>query len=147
MGTNMVRNVTILAFFTLVIITSLISVFLAWSVTKPIKKLGRIMQEVEEGNLSVSIPVHSKDEVGVLAQSFDSMLTEIRNLIQKNYSIEIRQKNAELYALQSQINLYNDRIGQLQSQLQDFQLRQASERNDQRIAEIQQELLKLLELG
>ncbi|MEH7096292.1 cache domain-containing sensor histidine kinase [Neobacillus vireti] len=110
MGTNMVRNVTILAFFTLVIITSLISVFLAWSVTKPIKKLGRIMQEVEEGNLSVSIPVHSKDEVGVLAQSFDSMLTEIRDLIQKNYSIEIRQKNAELYALQSQINphfMYN----------------------------------------
>ncbi|MEH7544805.1 MULTISPECIES: sensor histidine kinase [Bacillaceae] len=110
MGTDMVRNVTILAFFTLVIITSLLSVFLAWSVTKPIKKLGHIMQEVKEGNLSVSIPVDSKDEVGVLAQSFDSMLTEIRDLIQKNYSIEIRQKNAELYALQSQINphfMYN----------------------------------------
>lgn len=110
MGTDMVRKVTILAFFTLVIITSLLSVFLAWSVTKPIKKLGHIMKEVKEGNLSVSIPVDSKDEVGVLAQSFDSMLTEIRDLIQKNYSIEIRQKNAELYALQSQINphfMYN----------------------------------------
>ena len=109
-GTDMVRNVTVLAFFILVIITSLISVFLAWSVTKPIKKLGNLMQEVETGNLSVSIPITSKDEVGVLAQSFDSMLTEIRGLIQKNYSIEIRQKNAELYALQSQINphfMYN----------------------------------------
>ncbi|MEH7118816.1 sensor histidine kinase [Neobacillus vireti] len=110
METDVVRNVTVIAFFILVIITSLISVFLAWSVTKPIKKLGHIMQEVEGGNLSVSIPVHSKDEVGVLAQSFDSMLTEIRELIQKNYSIEIRQKDAELYALQSQINphfMYN----------------------------------------
>ncbi|ULT58335.1 sensor histidine kinase [Neobacillus drentensis] len=110
MGTDMVRNVIVLAFFTLVIITSLISVFLAWTVTKPIKKLGNLMQEVKEGNLSVSIPITSKDEVGTLAQSFDSMLTEIRELIQKNYSIEIRQKNAELYALQSQINphfMYN----------------------------------------
>ncbi len=110
MGTDMVRNVIVLAFFTLVIITSLISVFLAWSVTKPIKKLGHIMQEVKQGNLHVSIPIYSNDEVGVLAQSFDSMLTEIRDLIRKNYSIEIRQKNAELYALQSQINphfMYN----------------------------------------
>jgi len=110
MGTDMVRNVTVLAFLALVIITSLISCFLAWSVTKPIKKLGHLMQEVKEGNLSVSIPIHSNDEVGVLAQSFDSMLEEIRMLIQKNYSIEIRQKNAELYALQSQINphfMYN----------------------------------------
>ncbi|MDR4946136.1 cache domain-containing sensor histidine kinase [Neobacillus cucumis] len=110
MGTDMVRNVTVLAFFILVVISSLISVFLAWTVTKPIKKLGNLMQDVKEGNLSVSIPIDSKDEVGVLAQSFDSMLTEIRDLIRKNYSIEIRQKNAELYALQSQINphfMYN----------------------------------------
>ena len=110
MGADMVRNVTVLAFLTLVIITSLISCLLAWSVTKPIKKLGHLMQEVKEGNLSVSIPIHSNDEVGVLAQSFDSMLEEIRGLIKKNYSIEIRQKNAELYALQSQINphfMYN----------------------------------------
>ncbi|MBT2724642.1 sensor histidine kinase [Bacillus sp. ISL-46] len=109
-GTDIVRKVTIFAFFALVIITAVLSVFLAWSVTKPIKKLGSIMQEVEQGNLSVSIPIQSKDEVGVLAQSFDSMLKEIRELIQKNYSIEIRQKNAELYALQSQINphfMYN----------------------------------------
>lgn len=68
------------------------------------------MQEVEKGNLNVEISIHSNDEVGVLAQSFHSMITRIRELIQKNYSIEIRQKNAELYALQSQINphfMYN----------------------------------------
>lgn len=46
-------------------------------------------------------------------------------------------------SLQSQIDLYNDRIGQLQSQLQDLQLRQASERTDQRIGALQQELLGL----
>jgi two-component system, sensor histidine kinase YesM len=108
--TDVVKNVTVFAFIILVIITTAISIFLAWTVTKPIKKLGHIMQEVEEGNLNVSIPIHSKDEVGILAHSFDSMITEIRELIRKNYSIELRQKDAELYALQSQINphfMYN----------------------------------------
>lgn len=109
-STDMVRNVTVFAFIALVFITTLISIFLAWSVTKPIKKLGNIMQEVEQGNLSVTIPMQAGDEVGALAQSFHSMLKKIRELIQKNYHIEIRQKEAELYALQSQINphfMYN----------------------------------------
>jgi two-component system, sensor histidine kinase YesM len=108
--TDVVKNVTVFAFIILVFITTAISIFLAWTVTKPIKKLGHIMQEVEEGNLNVSIPIHSRDEVGILAHSFDSMITKIRELIRKNYSIELRQKDAELYALQSQINphfMYN----------------------------------------
>lgn len=108
--TDVVKNVTVFAFLILVLITTAISFFLAWSVTKPIKKLGHIMQEVEEGNLNVSIPIQSRDEVGILAHSFDSMITKIRELIRKNYSIELRQKDAELYALQSQINphfMYN----------------------------------------
>lgn len=109
-STDVVRNVTIIAFIVLVLIASFISIILAWSVTKPIKNLGRLMQDVEKGNLNVEIPMNSNDEVGVLAKSFHSMITRIRELIQKNYSIEIRQKNAELYALQSQINphfMYN----------------------------------------
>jgi two-component system sensor histidine kinase YesM len=46
----------------------------------------------------------------MLARSFNSMVATIRQLIQQNYQIEIRQKEAELYALQSQINphfMYN----------------------------------------
>jgi Mrp family chromosome partitioning ATPase/capsular polysaccharide biosynthesis protein len=46
-------------------------------------------------------------------------------------------------SLQSQISTYNDRISQLQAQLQDLQLRQASARTDQRISQLQQELLNL----
>ncbi|WP_251551473.1 cache domain-containing sensor histidine kinase [Neobacillus muris] len=109
-STDIVKNVTVFAFVGLVIITTIISIILAWTVTKPIKRLGNIMQEVEQGNLDVYIPVHGKDEVGVLAHSFDSMIRKLRELIKKNYTIEIRQKDAELYALQSQINphfMYN----------------------------------------
>jgi two-component system sensor histidine kinase YesM len=108
--TDVIRNVTIFFFILFSVITTVISIFFAWNVTRPITTLGQIMKEVEKGNFQVEIPIHSKDEVGMLARSFRSMITKIRELIQKNYHIEIRQKNAELYALQSQINphfMYN----------------------------------------
>ncbi|MBS4206987.1 sensor histidine kinase [Bacillus sp. FJAT-50079] len=108
--TDVVRNVTILIFIIVACITTLISVFFAWTVTRPIKQLSNIMKDVETGDFNVEVPIHSGDEVGMLAHSFRSMLSRIRALIQKNYLIEIRQKNAELYALQSQINphfMYN----------------------------------------
>lgn len=108
--TDVVTEGIILFFIILVLIATMISIFLALTVTRPIKTLGRLMKEVEKGNFQVEIPIHSKNEVGLLARSFNSMVTKIRELIRKNYQNELRQKNAELYALQSQINphfMYN----------------------------------------
>ncbi|MFP3124714.1 sensor histidine kinase [Ectobacillus funiculus] len=107
---DLVRNAIILIFIILAVVTVVISIFLAWTVTRPIHTLSRLMKQVESGNFQVDIPIQSQDEVGMLARSFHSMITKIRELIQKNYHIELRQKNAELYALQSQINphfMYN----------------------------------------
>ncbi|MEK4971556.1 sensor histidine kinase [Niallia sp. FSL R7-0648] len=108
--TDTVKNYTLTIFLILTIITTVISIFIAWSVTKPIKQLGKVMKEVEGGNLHVTIPPMNKDEVGELAEIFRSMLEQLRILIQKNYEIELQQRNAQIYALQSQINphfMYN----------------------------------------
>src|SRR5581483_6948294 len=70
----------------------------------------KLMKDVEKGNFNVDLKVESKGEIGILAQSFNSMISKIRELIQQNFHIELRQKQAELYALQSQINphfMYN----------------------------------------
>ena len=44
----------------------------------PVRKLIRGTQEVEQGNLEVQVPVNSKDEIGILADSFNTMLNEVR---------------------------------------------------------------------
>ncbi|MEB3103578.1 cache domain-containing sensor histidine kinase [Ferviditalea candida] len=108
--TDLVRNITILMFLIFITITSIISIFFALKVTRPIKKLSGLMKYVEMGNFQVDLKIRSRDEVGMLARSFNSMVATTRELIEKNYYIEIKQKEAELYALQSQINphfMYN----------------------------------------
>jgi two-component system sensor histidine kinase YesM len=108
--TDLVRNVTILIFIVFVTITALFSVLFSLRVTRPLHKLSILMKEVETGNFRVDLPVERRDEAGMLAQSFNSMVSTIRDLIDKNYRIEISHKEAELYALQSQIQphfLYN----------------------------------------
>ncbi|WP_088105633.1 cache domain-containing sensor histidine kinase [Halalkalibacter urbisdiaboli] len=108
--TDLVRNVTIVVFIIFVVISTGISILLAWNVSRPLNRLTKLMKRVEKGNFDVDLSIHTKDEIGVLANSFNSMVTEIKDLIHKNYQIELKQKEAELYALQSQINphfMYN----------------------------------------
>lgn len=108
--TDLVRDGTIIAFVAFTLISVGISIFWALNVTRPIHRLRYLMKYVERGNFDVDITVDTKDEVGMLANSFNSMVIKIRELIQKNYQTVLRQKEAELYALQSQINphfMYN----------------------------------------
>ncbi|OCA92060.1 methyl-accepting chemotaxis protein [Pseudobacillus wudalianchiensis] len=50
-------------------------------VIKPIHILGNSAREVAKGDLSVQVPVVSKDEVGELAKAFNEMITSTREII------------------------------------------------------------------
>ena len=87
----------------------LISIFLYRTVHKPVKRLTLGTREVSVGNLNVMIPIHSKDELGQLGDSFNSMTTSLRNLIEEKntWSREleerVREKTAELKHIHEQI--------------------------------------------
>ncbi|MGM0922970.1 MAG: sensor histidine kinase [Bacillota bacterium] len=109
-NTNKVRDATILLFVLFVIVSTLLSVVLAWNVSNPIYRLTRLMKQVEKGDFDVDLRVSSQDEIGTLASGFNSMTAKIKQLIQEKYQSELKQKEAQLYALQSQINphfIYN----------------------------------------
>lgn len=69
------------------------------------------MNEVTTGNLQVRLNVeHTTDELDMIAANFNNMCEELTIYIQKSYLAEIERKNAQMQALQSQINphfLYN----------------------------------------
>lgn len=65
---------------------------------------------IEAGDFEIQVESKAHDEIGMLIQSFNYMVSRLRQLIMEVYQQKLAQKNAELTALQAQINphfLYN----------------------------------------
>ncbi|MDX1699107.1 MAG: HAMP domain-containing sensor histidine kinase [Melioribacteraceae bacterium] len=67
----------------LLILSTLIALayFLVRSIFKPVKLLSSGVEEVSKGNLEAFIKVNSKDELGKLAHSFNSMTVRIKEML------------------------------------------------------------------
>lgn len=98
----------IIIFVTLIAVT--LAFYISNGITKRINQLIKNMKKIEEENWDISISIDSNDEIGVLQKHFNYMVSHIKRLIREKYQGEIDKKNAELKALQAQINphfLYN----------------------------------------
>jgi len=107
---NHLRKVVIMV----VLIGILISLLLGFILSKPlvgsIHTLRRAMENVEKGNLNHRVSIQSYDEIGQLGKGFNHMVNEIDRLVSEVYKTGLREKEAEIKALQSQMNphfLYN----------------------------------------
>ncbi len=86
------------------------SVLFSRKLVRPIRAMMGQMEQVENGNFDIRLPVRSSDEIGVLSGRFNQMSEALKNYINKSYVAQIRQTEAELTALRSQIYphfLYN----------------------------------------
>lgn len=81
------------------------------TLTKRLKMLVRNMGKIRDGKFDVFISYEEKDEIGELSRSFKNMIDRINVLISEVYiaemhvkDLEIKRQEAEMNALQSQIN-------------------------------------------
>jgi len=98
--------INIFVFFLLILAV----IFILNRITEKLVLLIKLMREVENGNWDIEFLVESDDEIGTLANGFNSMISHIRYLIDKVYKTEIENKEAHMRALQRQINphfIYN----------------------------------------
>lgn len=77
---------------------------------KKMEELGDLDNIQEMDLYTDDIIQYSKDEIGQLQKHFYQMVKKIRQLINENYKVKLQRREAELKALQAQINphfLYN----------------------------------------
>lgn len=107
---TIIRNITLLSIICSLLICMLIVLSFSIKVFSPLKKLRKAMFQLENENFDVNIDIHGHDEIALLADSFNKMSRKLDALVNEVLSVQIKQKEAELKALQMQINphfLYN----------------------------------------
>lgn len=93
-----------------VVISLVFSVVLSHVISKPIIQLANDVREINLNETHIPVQSDRRDEIGYLHESFDVMLRRNRALIVSEYQSEINKKDAQLRALQAQINphfMYN----------------------------------------
>jgi two-component system sensor histidine kinase YesM len=88
----------------------LLSIVISRWITRPLNSLTRLMNKSIEERFLMKAPAKRLDEVGQLSRSYNMMMTEINELINKEYKLNLLNKEIELRSLQAQINphfIYN----------------------------------------
>jgi len=71
------RNFVIIVGVTGIIVVVIIAIYLSLNVTRPISKLVESAHDIANGDLTKKINVNGEDEIGFLANSFDTMRIEL----------------------------------------------------------------------
>jgi sensor histidine kinase YesM len=103
------RNMLIIA---LIVVTVAIvsAALLTRSLTTPLSRIVRSLQQIKGGATDVRLTGLKRDEIGSLGQTINEMLDHIQALIAEEYKVTLLLKQAEYKALQAQVNphfLYN----------------------------------------
>lgn len=88
----------------LIPVLAVFAVYLHKRIIKPITLLSDAARRIEDGELGITVPLQSADELGQLGTAFSSMSVRIRELIDKTYKEELALRDAQLQAMQSRIN-------------------------------------------
>ncbi|KRE98890.1 hypothetical protein ASG89_28410 [Paenibacillus sp. Soil766] len=92
------------------LVAYLLAVVASSRLVNPIRHLHKKMKKVQKGDFGERAEVTSHDEIGHLTDGFNTMVSEIERLIKEVYESKLREKDAQLSTLESQINphfIYN----------------------------------------
>ncbi|MEK0316132.1 cache domain-containing sensor histidine kinase [Cohnella sp. 56] len=105
-----IRQVMYIVIAVCMALALLMALLLSNNITKPIRKFIKSMSYAREGNFDIAIQYKRKDEFTFLFSQYNKMIRQIKELINQLYITEVKKKEADLKALQAQINphfLYN----------------------------------------
>ena len=78
--------------------------------TTPLRELTTTVSGFARGDMNALFEYKGRDEIGILGNAFNEMVRSNRRMLEKTVELKVREQEAELNALQAQINphfLYN----------------------------------------
>ena len=102
-----VWGIMVAIFFVLLFCAAIVWVFLARSITRPIVCVVAMLRHISvEGDLTPRLNLNSKDELGVLTQSFNSFLDKLQTTVSNisRSANTLTSSSAELSAISSQVS-------------------------------------------
>ncbi|HEX6387369.1 MAG TPA: HAMP domain-containing sensor histidine kinase, partial [Anaerolineae bacterium] len=72
-----VNQATILSALAAAVVALLLGIFLARTIARPVHELTTATQAIAQGELGYQVPIHTQDELGALATSFNQMSTDL----------------------------------------------------------------------
>lgn len=97
------RNISFALGLIAILITMALFAYFIQLITKPLSILAKHMKEAGKGDFSTRWELHGSSEIQQLTQRYNAMLTEIDDLIKKNYIAKYNEEQAKLIALESQV--------------------------------------------
>ncbi|WP_019639572.1 sensor histidine kinase [Paenibacillus fonticola] len=107
---QIIWKVAVISALATILFSSLITALISRRLLRPLTKLVQAMKRVREGKFDTRVLVQNRDELDFLGDSFNRMTSRIETLIREVYERELSEKEAELKAIQAQLNphfLYN----------------------------------------
>ncbi|OUS75862.1 hypothetical protein B1748_15660 [Paenibacillus sp. MY03] len=107
---KVIMQVAVASAFASLILLGVIIAIVSRLLLRPLGSLVRGMRHVREGKFDARVQIRTKDELGFLGDSFNAMTGQIEKLIFEVYERKLNEKEAELKAIQAQLNphfLYN----------------------------------------
>ncbi|MGR3179744.1 MAG: ATP-binding protein [Candidatus Anammoxibacter sp.] len=117
------RNVSITGIVPLTLITILggfgVLYFIAKKIVRPISELVKITKKVAKGDLEYKVNVKSNDEIGLLAESFDQMISELKlqRDNKESFVTKLRDLNIELENSNKELKKTNEQLKDAQDQI------------------------------
>lgn len=103
-GYNRVMLVSILVISLLFLLFYLFSRYFLGQIITPLHTVVEGMKEMEEGSLTVHVEPAGQNEIRTMIHSFNRMVRELKASIEENEQVQQKKHQAEVRALQSQIN-------------------------------------------
>ena len=124
-GANKITTLILISILIVLVLGITVSLFFINGITRPLKQLVEGMKKIEKGDLSTQLFIRRKDEIGIVADGFNSMINAQRVMIQEvvesstTMSVLVTDTDKHMMELNESIASISDATGHISAGMEE----------------------------